>query len=99
MSAPNYIPENTALPTGHTEGLRLRSKNVQFNTEFTAFRNRWKTEFAAWLAVHDTQSTVVQTSDGQFVPIEEVEITPDGRIIHIGDVQSNDGDGGEEGQS
>ena len=89
-------PESTALPTGHLEELRLRTSNIQFNDEFTAFRNRWKTEFSAWLAAHDTQSTVIQTSDGQFVPIEEVEITPDGRIIHIGNAQS---DGGDEGQA
>ncbi len=99
MPAPTYQPENTALPVGHLEGLHRTTENMQFKTEFAAFQRNWQTQFRAWLAVHDTQSTVIQTSDGQFVPITEVEYTPDGRIIHIGDVQSNDGDGGEEGQS
>ena len=87
-----YEPENTALPSGHLEGLRLGAKWRQFEDEFEAFQRNWQTQFRAWLAAHDTKSTVIQTSDGQFVPITEVEFTPDGRIIHIGNVQNDSGD-------
>lgn len=93
-----YTPENSALPSGHLEGLRLTTKWRQFEDEFAAFRRNWDTQFRAWLAAHDTGSVVIQTSDGQFVPITEVEFTPYGRIIHIGNVQTDGGEGGEGGE-
>lgn len=48
-----YEPENTALPTGHLEGLHRTTENMGFNTEFEAFQRNWQTQFRAWLEEHD----------------------------------------------
>ena len=53
MPAPNYEPENTALPVGHLEDLRMGTVNNQFNAEFAAFQKNWQEQFRAWLDAHD----------------------------------------------
>ena len=91
MSAPNYTPENTALPSGHLAGLRLGIRGREFFRSFGNFIAQWPDEWKLWLAAHDTGEDVILTPDGEAVPLSEVEFTPDGRIIRISDAQS-DGD-------
>ena len=99
MSAPNYTPESTALPSGHLAGLRLGVRGREFIRDLNNLIARWPDEWKLWLAAHDTGQEVTLTTDGQAVPLSEVEITPDGRVIHAGNAQGNDGDGGEEEQA